>query len=324
MATTKKKVVRAASAPQAEAAAASDWKPTAEAKSKATTKRIIAAVCWVVAIGLEAFAIFWVLKQFGDDGIPIFGMSDGTGALILLIILLVVMGVLAVLGSMQWKAANHLDPASRQNAVRFFVQNQLGAIITVIAFLPLIILIFLNKDMDGKQKGIAGAVGIVVLLVAGFLSVDRNPVSTEDMGYDDQVVAALAGQTTAADVKVYWVKGGSVYHVCEAVPDVNRESSSGKCALTEGQEPPDECGIYEGTVAQARLDGKSRLTKKWESEASQYCGISQDRIDAAKAIQEGGAAPAGDTATEPAAEQSSAESAPAESSAAEPATEETP
>ena len=63
-----KKVVRAADLPDDAASKAFDeqvanWKPTPEAKKQATTLRIIAMVAWVVAIGLEAFAIFWLLKQ---------------------------------------------------------------------------------------------------------------------------------------------------------------------------------------------------------------------------------------------------------------------
>ncbi|MDR1711581.1 MAG: hypothetical protein LBR58_07000 [Propionibacteriaceae bacterium] len=305
MATSKptKKVVKAEKSAAA-AGKAPEYVPSAEAKSQATTKRIIAAVLWVLAIGLEAFAIFWVLKQFGPAGTPIFGMSGGTGALILLIILLVVIGVLAVIGSMQWKAANRLDPAKRADGVRFFIQNQLGAIVTVVAFLPLIILILLNKDMDTKQKGIAGAVGGVVLVVAVLLGWDWNPVAAEDYSYDDQVVAALAGQADASGVDVYWVDGGSVYHVCAEVPDLNRASKA--CEDPESE----KCVIRQGTVSDAIAANKTRLTSKWESEAAQYCGIAEDRIAAAKAVQVEGAAPAPDTGetTEPEPEPSPTES----------------
>jgi len=55
-----------------------------------------------------------------------------------------------------WKRANKHDPASREDKVRFFVQNQLGAIITLIAFLPLLAMVFLDKDMDPKTKKVAG------------------------------------------------------------------------------------------------------------------------------------------------------------------------
>ena len=55
--------------------------------------------------------------------------------------------------------------------------NQLGAIITVIAFLPLIILVFLDKDMDGKQKGIIGGIAIAIAAAVFATGVETNPVS---------------------------------------------------------------------------------------------------------------------------------------------------
>ena len=89
-----------------------------------------------------------------------------------LIVLIAVDLIFAVVGSLLWKKANRLDPASEKDKVRFFLQNQLGAIISIIAFLPLVILILTNKDMNGKQKGLVGAVAVVALLVAGVMGVE--------------------------------------------------------------------------------------------------------------------------------------------------------
>ncbi|MBC9925995.1 MULTISPECIES: mechanosensitive ion channel family protein [unclassified Leucobacter] len=262
----KKKVVRVKSAPKAEAPAGSPraaktesggasgagngvtWAPTAEAKSQATRLRIFAWVAWVAAIGLEAWAIFGVLRQN-----PV--------TMWLLILLIVVIGTLAVTGSLLWKQANRLDPASREDSIRFFVQNQLGAIVTVIAFLPLIILIFLNKDMSGKQKALAGGLGIVVLLVAGFLGTSINPPSVEQYSAESNTIQQLTGEDL-----VFWTKSGTVFHVCADVPDVNKESQDGT--------------IYSGTVADAHAANKDRLTKRWESEAVKYCGYTQEQVDA--------------------------------------------
>ncbi|MFC7765015.1 hypothetical protein [Leucobacter soli] len=66
----RKKVVRAAPAaegrstaePGADGAADRTWKATPEAKGRARTKRIIAGVLWLVAIALQAFAIFGLLN----------------------------------------------------------------------------------------------------------------------------------------------------------------------------------------------------------------------------------------------------------------------
>jgi hypothetical protein len=235
----KKKVVRVETDAAEAEEAASDWEPTPAAKGKATTFRVIAAILWILAIGTEAFAIFYVLRQTPVN-------------LVLLIILLVVIGALAIGGSLLWKRANLFDPARRSDKVRFFVQNQLGAIITVIAFLPLIILIFTNKNMDGKQKGIAGVIAIVLLLVAGYFGLSLNPPSVEQYTAETQTVVELTGQNL-----VYWTKSGEVYHLCEEASAVNLDSQDNT--------------IYSGTVADAHADGKQRLTLQVDQELEQ-CG----------------------------------------------------
>ncbi|MFM9877402.1 MAG: hypothetical protein ACKVOG_06080 [Rhodoglobus sp.] len=239
MAKTEKRVVRVESTKASEAEE-SGWKPTPEAKRKAVGFRVMAAVLWLLAIGAEVFAIFWVLRQNPVN-------------LILLIVLLVVIGALAIGGSLLWKQANRLDPASRSDKTRFFVQNQLGAIITIIAFLPLIIMIFLNKDMDGKQKGIAGGIAIVLLLVAGFFGVSLNPPSTEQFDAETQQVVAITGENL-----VYWTKSGNVFHLCEDASAVNLDSADNT--------------IYSGTVADAYAAGKERLTLQVDQEIAQ-CGF---------------------------------------------------
>ena len=242
MAKSDKKVVRVESTPasKAEEARESNWKPTPEAKNKAIGFRVIAGVLWLLAIGTEVFAIFWVLRQNPVN-------------MILLIVLLVVIGALAVGGSLLWKQANRLDPASRTDKVRFFVQNQLGAIITIIAFLPLIIMIFLNKDMDGKQKGIAGAIAIVLLLVAGYFGTSINPPSTQQYDAETQQVVQITGQDL-----VFWTKSGNVFHLCQDASAVNLDSADNT--------------IYSGTVAEAHAAGKSRLTLQVDQEIAQ-CGF---------------------------------------------------
>lgn len=246
--TGKKKTVRVA---KTEAAAAEEaqttWKPTAEAKGSATTKRVIAIILWLVAIGGEAFAIFWVLRRPAENG------AFPTWAWILLLGILVAIGLLTFFGGQLWKQANRLDPASKENKVAFFVQNQLGAIITIIAFVPLIVLIFLNKDMDGKQKGIAGAVGIVLLLVAGFFSTSLSSPSVEQYTEEADQVVQITGSN-----EVFWTKSGKVFHLCNEASAVNLESQDNI--------------IYSGTVADAHAAGKDRLTKQVDLEIEQ-CGF---------------------------------------------------
>lgn len=252
----KKKVVRVepTAASGGDASTRTDaptWIPTPEAKKQATTLRLIAGGLWLLAIAGEAFAIFWVLRQ-----VPV--------NMVLLIVLIVVIGALAIGGSLLWKKANRLDPASKEDTVRFFVQNQLGAIIAVIAFLPLIILVFTNKNMDGKQKALAGIIAIVIGGGAIALGVDYNPPSVEQYTEESNTIEQLTGQDL-----VYWTKSGSVFHVCAEVPDVNKESKDGQ--------------IYEGTVADAHAAGKDRLVSYWDREAVNYCGYTQEQVDAVTA-----------------------------------------
>src|SRR5918912_1214232 len=156
-----------------------EWRATQGQKSAATRLRIFAAISWVIAIGTEIAGIV-MLRQHKFDH----------GNLPLLIGLLVVIAIFAIAGNLMWKAANKHDPASKADAARFFFQNQLGAIITVIAFLPLVVLIFMDKDMDPKNKKIAGGIGAVLAVAATLIGVDFNPPSVEQYTQDMNKCAA--------------------------------------------------------------------------------------------------------------------------------------
>ena len=137
--------------PAADGDVTKDWRATQGQESAAKRLRIFAALAWIVAIGGEIAGIV-LLRQHKFDH----------GNLPLLIGILVGIAVFAIAGSLMWKAANKHDPARESDKVKFFVQNQLGAIITLVAFLPLVVLIFMDKDMDPKNKKIAGGVGVVL------------------------------------------------------------------------------------------------------------------------------------------------------------------
>lgn len=260
------------------------WTPTAAAKKKATTFRWIAAALWALAIIGEAVGIFWLLRQrvfVGEDGTfvrdPDTGLLQEQGvtaqfpqwAFIALLVLLVVIAALSITGSVLWKKANRLDPARKSDRTRFFVQNQLGAIIAVVAFLPLVILIFLNKDMDKGQKTTAGIVGIALAALAVVVGIDFDPPSVEQYTADQSAVIQLLGKD-----EVVWVDGGEVYHVCDQVS-----------AIQTGSE------IRTGTTAQAVEAGKIRLTLQFPSEL-RACDLAvpenADEItEALRAIQAG-------------------------------------
>jgi len=217
------------------------WAPTPEAKSRAVRLRVIAAVMWVLAIGAEAAAIFWALQQ---DPVNIW----------VLVAIIVVDMLLAVGGSLLWKKANRLDPASREDNVRFWIQNQLGLIIAIIAFLPLIVMIFLDKDLEGKQKGIVGGVAIAALVVAGAAGLSIGSPSVEQYAAQTQEVEDLMGTN-----EVFFTKHGTKYHLYEDCQHINS-------ARTEE--------IISGTVAEAReLKNITDLCKTCKTRAEKAKGI---------------------------------------------------
>lgn len=253
------------------------WKASAESEARAKKNRLLAFLLWGLGIAVEIGAIFGLLlnKSILEEkatvdakGVLTTDNAFPTWAFALLIGLLVLDAILVIIGSMLWKKANKLDPASEKDKVKFFVQNQLGAFIPIIAFLPIIILIFLNKDMGKTQKGIAGAVGIVVALAAVALGIDFNPASVEKYTADKQAVIQLLGED-----KVYYAGGGEVYHVCGNVPDLS------------------DSDVKEGTTADAVAAGKPRLTLKLGSELAACNRPVPNNLDeivaAIRAVQQG-------------------------------------
>ncbi|MBK8705265.1 MAG: hypothetical protein IPN33_18010 [Saprospiraceae bacterium] len=215
----RKKPIKLTRAEGGETTAANTFVASDESKSKARTLRILAILSWIAAIGFEVGAIL-VLKK-----VPI----NTTW----LIVMIVVDLIFAVVGSMLWKKSNRLDPASEKDKTKFFIQNQLGAIMGIIAFLPLVILIFTNKDLSGKQKGLVGTIAVVAMLIAGITGVDFNPPSQEQYADQTREVETLMDGVN----HVFWTKSGKSYHLYQDCSYIN------SARTTE---------IFEGTVAQAR------------------------------------------------------------------------
>jgi uncharacterized membrane protein len=255
------------------------WQATQDQKAKAKKLRLMAGGSWFVAIATEIAAIVLLLKD-----------TFNSGGLAILIGLLVVIAIFAMLGSVLWKKSNRHDPATKAEPFKFFVQNQLGAIITVIAFLPLLALIFMDKDMDPKNKKIAGGVGVVLALLATTVGIDFKPPSTEQYTQDMNECAAQirAKQPTTAcspavaeqaqDIvrdseaveaatggldTVYWIapKDGAtksssklVFHLCENVSTLRGKT------------------VNSGSVTEAYAQNAVRLTKQIKMEQRQ-CGF---------------------------------------------------
>src|SRR5690242_13533928 len=166
-----------------------DWQATQAQKSAATRLRLFAALSWIVAIGGQIAGVVLLYKHKFDQG-----------NLPLLIGILVGIAIFAIAGNLLWKAANRHDPARASDTARFFFQNQFGAIITLIAFLPLIFLILTDKNMDPQTKKVAGGVGAALAVLATVMGVSFKPPSVEQYTQDMNACAAQirAGQPTTA------------------------------------------------------------------------------------------------------------------------------
>ncbi len=234
--------------------------PTAESKSKAGMFRLIAVIAWLVAIAGEIWAILLLNKP------PVNTTY--------LIILIAVSLVFAVTGSLLWKKANRFDPASEKDKVKFFIQNQLGAIMGVLAFLPLVIFIFTNKNLSKQQKSLVGTIGVVALLIAGVTGVDFNPPSQEQYLEQTRQVEELNNGLNY----VYWTKSGSSYHIFSDCSYINTDRT---------------VEIFEGTVAQARE----------LKNITDLCDRCQRRAEKEKGLQIPEAEPAAEPAALPASEE---------------------
>ena len=261
------------------------WRATQGQQSAASRLRIFAAIAWIVAIAGEIAGIVLLYRHTFDHG-----------NLALLIGLLVGIAVFAIAGSLMWKAANRHDPASKAEPFKFFVQNQLGAIITLIAFLPLIALIFLDKDMDPKNKKIAGGVGVVLALVATVIGVDFNPPSTEQYTQDMNQCAAQikSGQPTTACSPEVAEQAQAIAKDSATVADATKdaahpngqdvvywiapENGAKKAAtphvfhLCQGVSPLRGKTVNQGSVTEAYAENATRITKQIPMEQSQ-CGF---------------------------------------------------
>ena len=279
--------------PASEADVTKDWRASQGQKSAATRLRIFAAISWIIAIGTEIAGVV-MLRQHKFDH----------GNLPLLIGLLVVIAVFAIAGNLMWKAANRHDPARQADAARFFFQNQLGAIITVIAFLPLIVLIFMDKDMDPKNKQIAGGIGVVLAAVAAFIGIDFNPPSVEKYTQDMNQCAAQikANQPTTACSPEVADQAKAIAQDSKTVTDATKdaahpngqdvvywiapENGAKKSAtphvfhLCQGVSPLKDKTVNSGSVTQAYSENATRITKQIPMEQKQ-CGFAGATADKA-------------------------------------------
>ncbi len=279
--------------PAAEADVTKDWQATQGQASAAKRLRIFAALAWIVAIGGEVAGII-LLRQHKFDH----------GNLALLIGILVGIAIFAIAGSLMWKAANKQDPARESDKAKFFFQNQLGAIITLIAFLPLLVLIFMDKDMDPKNKKIAGGVGAVLAVVATLIGVSWNPPSVEQYTKDMNTCATQikASQPTTACSPEVAAQAKDIARDSNTVAEATKDAAhpagqdvvywiapegGAKKATTphvfhicQGVSPLRGKTVNQGSVTEAYAENATRITKQVPME-QQQCGFASSKPDKA-------------------------------------------
>jgi len=200
-------------------------KVAAAPKKGAGGLRTFAVVFWVLAILAEVAAILMLTRY-------IFIPEEN-----LLMWLLIALGadlVFLVIGSQLWKRANRIAPASEKNKLKFWLWNNMGVIVAVIAFLPILILLLNDKKLDGKTKRLVSIVAAVALAVGGLASYDFNPISQEAVAAQSELAESVIDNG-----EVCWTTFGRRYHYFDDCTSLNNSAT-----------------LYLGTVEQAVAAGR--------------------------------------------------------------------
>ena len=241
---TEKKVTRVSS--KSATNSSRPFVPTAEAKSQAGKFRMLGIVLWFLAFVVQIVGI-WFLYKFA----PLTG-----GQQVGLIVILAVDLVLLIAGSSFWKKANRYDPPSKASAL-FGVQSQLGVIMAVVCFLPVVIVAFIKKEY------LVTAIAALFMVGGGLASADFNPASQEEYAAQTTEVEALTGNDF-----VYWTKSGTKYHLYNDCRYINTSKT------TE---------IFEGSVADARKEKNiTELCSACRTKIMKEKGITDEQLQAAQ------------------------------------------
>ena len=220
----KKPVTRAAEEAVKEEPKKEPQVPAKDRKSKALPYRIFAWVLWILAIGFEVLTILVLTKclSFGPK----------VSIWIPIVIGIVLDMACAIAAAQLWKKANHINPPSKKNKFLFYLISELGVIMACICFIPLIVMLIKNKELDKKTKIIVTIVAIVALLITSVASADFDPISKEELDAAEEVITD----------EVYWTAFGRKYHTEE------------DCQAIKNPQP-----LYAGTVTEAVEAGRGSL-----------------------------------------------------------------
>ena len=221
----KKKIVSASTGKEVKEGARkkATVKKQAAPVGNATGLRVGAIILWIAALAFEFLAWFVFIGKINLTFLP--SMAQ-------LIAFLVLDLICVIVGSLLWKKANHIKPASEKNKTLFWIWNNMGLIVCAFAFIPFIILALTDKKADKKTKAIAIVAAAIALLIGGATSIEYNPVSEE------QQQAAMQ----AIEGNVLWAPFGKVYHMDETCQALNQSET-----------------LTEGTVEEAIAAGRTRL-----------------------------------------------------------------
>ncbi|MBR1457021.1 MAG: hypothetical protein IJ594_07685 [Oscillospiraceae bacterium] len=251
MAEPKKKKIVSADTGE-EVAAGSKKRPAAVQAApvgNATGLRVGAIILWVFAI---VFEILGVLVLFGKINLKFMPQMYQ------LILFIVLDLACVIIGSQLWKKANHIKPASEKNPTLFWLWNNMGVIVCAFAFVPFIILLLTNKNVDKKTKTIATVAAIIALLIGGATSIDYNPVSAEQQ---EAAMEAIVDD-------VYWSPFGKVYHTHDDCQALNQSEQ-----------------LTYGTVEQAIAEGRTRLCS-FCAKRDAITGVATDNVDVSDYVPE--------------------------------------
>lgn len=256
-----KKTVSAAASGRKKTSSAAKAPVSAGSAGSATGKRVGAVILWVLAFAFEVLA---VLLVFGK--LPITFMNTIAAMIILLVLDL----ICVIAGSMLWKSANHIDPASEKNKVKFWLWNNMGLIVTVFAFLPFIILTLSNKNADKKTKTVATIAGVIALLIGGACAYDWNPISAEEKAAQE----GIYNDAALPEGDVFFTRTGKKYHLYEGCQHMNHSDTvyGAKATRDEVAEDADK-----SLVTIAIEHGCNDVCKTCKSKYEKENGIETDK-----------------------------------------------
>ncbi len=240
MATPKKKKIVSADTGE-EVQAGSRKRKAAAPVGNALGYRLGALGLWLLALGFEVVALLVFNGTIAWTFMPTVGQ---------LIIALVLDLACVIGGSLLWKKANRIKPASEKNKLTFWLWNNMGLIACAIAFVPFVIIVLTNKNADKKTKAIATVAAVIALLIGGLASYEWDPVSEEQK---DAAVEAIRDD-------VYWSPFGKVYHTHDDCSSLNQSES-----------------LTYGTVEQAIAAGRTRLCR-FCAKKDEITGVAVDGV----------------------------------------------